>query len=232
MTLKLQAKARGTSKAEKNKIRKMGLIPAVLYGHGIKNQNLALTKSVFEKLYREAGESTIIEIDLEGKPPVSTLIQDVSRHPTTGEILHVDLYQIRMDEKITHDVPLNYTGESKAIKELGGILVKNLANLSVRCLPADLPSEINVDISVLVDFESRILVGEIQLPKGVELLTKTEEVLAVVEPPRSEEEIKALDEKIEENVEAVAKVEKEVKGEEPEAEGAEAPKAEAKPEKK
>ncbi|MFA6587525.1 MAG: 50S ribosomal protein L25 [Patescibacteria group bacterium] len=232
MTLKLQAKIRTANKTEKIKIRKSGLIPAVLYGHGIKNQNLSVEKKVFEKIYREAGESTIIETEIEGQHPVKALIQDVTRHPTTGDILHVDFYQIRMDEKITHDIPLSFVGESKAVKELGGILVKNLSTLSIRCLPADLPSELTVDISILLDFESRITVAELIAPKGVEILAKPEEVLAVVEPPRSEEELKALDEKVEEKIEEVEKVEKEKKEEEPEVEGTEKPKAETKPEKK
>lgn len=209
MTLQLQLIARNTTKADKKKLRTTGFIPAVLYGHGTDNQNVAVKKSDFEKVYKAAGESTIISVTKDKKPAVNALIQDVDRHPTSGQILHVDLFQVRMDEKITHDVPLHYIGESKAIKELGGILVKNIDNLTVQCLPADLPSELVVDLTMLADFESRITVSDIKLPKGVEFQAKPDEVVVLVEPPRTEEELKALDEKVEENVETVEKVEKE-----------------------
>lgn len=232
MNFSLQAKLRETGKKARKTLRQDGMVPAVLYGHGIKNQNLSLVKKAFEKIYHQTGESTIIDVEVEGGKTAKALIQEIDRHPTTGDILHVDLYQIRMDEKIIHDVPLNYIGESKAVKEMGGILVKNLSTLSIRCLPGDLPSDIQVDISPLTDFDAHIIIADIKAPKGVEILAKPEEVLALVEPPRSEEELKALDEKVEENVEAVAKVEKEKKEEEVEAAAPEAPKAEAKPDKK
>lgn len=222
-TLQLQANSRTTQKKEREQLRANGQIPAVLYGHGITNLTLALPKVVFEKTYQQAGESTLIDIVVDGKAPVKALIQDVDRHPTSGEILHVDLYQVRMDEKISNDVPVVYVGESAAVKALGGILVKNIASLPIRCLPADLPSEIQVDIAPLENFESRITVADLTIPAGVEVLAKPEDVVAVVEPPRSEEELKALDEKVEVNVEAVGKVEKEKKPDE-DAEG-EAPAA-------
>lgn len=213
-TLQLPATSRTTSKTEREKIRASGQIPGVLYGHGIANLNLALPKVAFEKTYQQAGESTLIDVLVDGKNAVKALIQDVDRHPLSGDILHVDLYQVRMDEKISNDVPVVYVGESAAVKALGGILVKNIASLPIRCLPADLPHDIQVDISQLENFESRITVADLTIPAGVEVLAKPEDVVAVVEPPRSEEELKALDDKVEVNVDAVGKVEKEKKPEE------------------
>ncbi|MEK7570604.1 MAG: 50S ribosomal protein L25 [Patescibacteria group bacterium] len=212
--LQLQATSRATSKTEREKLRATGQIPCILYGHGITNLTLALPKGVFEKTYQQAGESTLIDVVVDGKNAVKALIQDVDRHPLSGDILHVDLYQVRMDEKISNDVPVVYVGESAAVKALGGILVKNLANLPIRCLPADLPHDIQVDIAALENFESRITVADLTIPAGVEVLAKPEDVVAVVEPPRSEEELKALDDKVEVNVDAVGKVEKEKKPDE------------------
>ncbi len=207
MTLQLQAAPRETGKRQRSKLRTDDLIPAVVYGHGIANQNVAVPRATFEKVYQQAGESTLVDLVVDKAKGVAVLIQDVDRHPTSGLPLHVDFYQVRMDEKITNDVPLVFTGESKAMKELGGILVKNANTLKVKCLPKDLPSEITVDISALVDFEARIAVTDIAIPAGVEVLAKPDEIVAIVEPPRSEEELKALDEKVEENVESVEKVE-------------------------
>ncbi|MEK7632082.1 MAG: 50S ribosomal protein L25 [Patescibacteria group bacterium] len=231
-TLQLQAASRTTSKTERAKLRTAGNIPAVLYGHGIANLTLALPKVIFEKTYLQAGESTLIDVVVDGKAPVKALIQDVDRHPITGDILHVDFYQVRMDEKITNDVPVVFAGESPAVKALGGILVKNLTALPIRCLPADLPSAIEVDIRALENFESRITVADLAIPAGVEVLAKPEDVVAIVEPPRSEEELKALDEKVEVNVEAVGKVEKEKKPDEDAEAEAAAPAAEKTSEKK
>ncbi len=226
MTLSITAQPRTASKSERTRVRKADHIPAVVYGHGIASQTVTVPRSDFEKVFREAGESTLVTLTLQGSAPVQTLIQDVHRHPTLGTIQHVDFYQVRMDEKISNDVPLVFTGESKAMKELGGILVKNIDAIKITCLPADLPSELSVDISRLENFESRITVADISLPKGVTLETKPEEIVAVVEAPRTEDELKALDEKVEENVEAVEKVEKpaETEGEDAAA-GAEAPPA-------
>ncbi|MEK7640089.1 MAG: 50S ribosomal protein L25 [Patescibacteria group bacterium] len=218
MNLQLTATPRAISKQERASLRKVDMIPAVVYGHGITNENVAIPRPLFEKAYLTAGESTLITLDVTGKKPVQVLIQDVDRHPTTGAILHVDFYQVRMDEEITNDVPLAYTGESAAVKALGGILVKNHSTLKVKCLPADLPHEIIVDISVLVDFASRITVADINIPSKVQVLAKPEDIIAVVEPPRTEEELKALDEKVEENVEAVEKVVAEKKPDEDAAE--------------
>ena len=211
MNLQLTASPRGTSKQERATIRNAGNIPAILYGHGITNQTLAIPRASFEKVYHQAGESTLLDLKLDNAKSVKALIQDVDRHPTTGAILHVDFYQVKMDEEITNDVPLIFTGESKAVKELGGVMVKNMDHLKVRCLPSNLPHEIIVDIESLVDFEAHITVADVHLPSGVEAFAKSDEIIALVEPPRSEEELKALDEKVEENVDAVAKVEKEKK---------------------
>ncbi len=213
MNLQLTATPRSISKKERASLRSNDMIPAVVYGHGMANENVAVPRPLFEKAYQEAGESTIMTLGITGKQPVQVLIQDVDRHPTSGAILHVDFYQVRMDEAITNDVPLVYVGESAAVKALGGILVKNHSTLKVKCLPADLPHEISVDLSALVDFESRITVADIAIPPRVEVLVKPEDIVAVVEPPRSEEELKALDEKVEENVEAVQKVVAEEKSE-------------------
>lgn len=224
MNLQLTATPRSISKQERASLRQADMIPAVVYGHGITNENVAVPRPLFEKAYQTAGESTLISLDVAGQKPVQVLIQDVDRHPTSGAILHVDFYQVRMDEEIMNDVPLVYIGESPAVKALGGILVKNHSTLRVKCLPANLPHEISVDISALVDFESRLTVADVAVPANVQVLAKLEDIVAVVEPPRSEEELKALDEKVEENVEAVEKVVEEKKPDEEAVEEGAAPK--------
>ncbi|MEK7135055.1 MAG: 50S ribosomal protein L25, partial [Patescibacteria group bacterium] len=147
----------------------------------------------------------------------NVLIHDVSRDPTTEEISHVDFYEVNMEEKITTKVSLVFVGEAPAVSDLSGILVKAKQELEIRALPADLPHQIEVDISQLKTFDDNILVKDIKLPKNVEILENIETSVATVIPPRSEAELEALKGEIEEKVGEV-KVEAEEKAKEREGE--------------
>ncbi len=189
-------------------LRTQGQIPAVVYGHGTENTNISIAYVPFEKLYKEAGESSLIDLSIEGKPLVKVLVHGIQRDPSSYRFTHVDFYQVRMDEKLHTTIPLKFVGESKAMKELGGILVKSMDELEVRCLPADLVHEIEVDIAALQTFEDMISVGDIKLPKGIEVMNELEAGIATVSEPISQEELDALDTKVEENIDAVKVEEK------------------------
>lgn len=173
------------------KLRSANQIPATLYGRGLTSANLTLDYVPFEKLYHRAGESSLVDLNLEGVSPTKVLIQDIQFHPLTGRITHVDLRQVKMDEKIKTDIKLNFVGEAPAIKELGGIFVKSFSLVPVECLAGDLVGEINVDISSLKEFGDVIHVKDIVPPPGVKILAHEADVIATVIPPRSEEELKA-----------------------------------------
>lgn len=221
MTETTQPVLQATTRQEKGKkvviLRKAGLIPAILYGHGVKNLDLAVGYQAFETVYRQTGSSSLIDLQIKGHKPVKTLIQAIQHDPVTGRYLHVDFHQVKMTEKIHAEVNLTFVGESKAVKELGGILVKNVTTLKVECLPEDLVHEIDVDISVLQAFDDIIRVKDLRVPTGIAIKEKDDEVVANVQPPRSEEELKSLEEKPEEKVEEVEKVERKKKEEEGEA---------------
>ncbi|KKT17065.1 MAG: ribosomal 5S rRNA E-loop binding protein Ctc/L25/TL5, large subunit ribosomal protein L25, partial [Parcubacteria group bacterium GW2011_GWC1_43_61] len=119
-------------------------------------------------------------------------------------ITHVDFYEVRMDEKITANIPLVFIGDAPAVSDLGGTLVKAMQGLEVRALPTDLPHQIEVNISQIRTFDDNILVGDIKLPKGVEILENQETSVAAVAPPRSEAEMETLSGQVEEKVEEVA----------------------------
>lgn len=194
----------------KNKqIRKQGLIPAILYGHRVKNLLLAVEANQFAKVYRQAGESSLIKLKIDGKERV-VLIYQVARQPVTDQPIHIDFYQVKMDEPITTEVPLVFIGQSAAVKELNGVLVKNLQSLEIKALPADLPHEIEVDISCLKNFDDNVYIKDLKLPKGVESEVQPEEVVVSVIPPRTQAELEKLEEAPEESVEEV-----QVEGEEP-----------------
>jgi large subunit ribosomal protein L25 len=120
-----------------------------------------------------------------------------------------------MTEKINAEVNLNFVGESKAVKELGGILVKNLTAIKIECLPVDLIHEIDVDISPLQTFDDAIRVKHLKLPEAITINEKEDEVIVSVQPPRSEEELKSLEEKVEEKVEEIGQVEEKKEEEAP-----------------
>ena len=178
-------------------LRADGKIPGVIYGHGIKPTNITLDLAAFKRVYNAAGESTLIDLTIEGSQPVKALIQDVQRDPIKDQFIHVDLHQIRMDEKLHVHVELKFIGEAPAVKELSAILVTPLSSIEVKCLPKDLVHQIEVDLSSLKQFNDAIHIANITIPAGLEVLNAPDEVVALVQEPRKEEELEKLDEKVE-----------------------------------
>jgi large subunit ribosomal protein L25 len=208
-TITLSVKKRET---ETRKEPENGLIPAVLYGKGFENQTLWVDSKQFDKIYKEAGESSIIDLaisDKKSKKTEKVLIYELQSDPVTDEIVHVDFYRVKMDEVIETDVGLKFVGEAPAVKELGGVLVRNLDEVEVKCLPLDLPKEIEVDISVLKTFEDYIYIKDLNVSDKVEINVDAETVVALVSPPRSQEEIDELETEVEADVSQVEGMEEE-----------------------
>lgn len=182
--LQLQAKARDVQSATANNVRSEGFIPAVLYGRNIPNVHLTVSQGEFEKLFRKAGESTIVELKTDDGKTHNVLIQAIQKHYLTSIITHVDFYEVSMTEKLTATVPLEFVGESDAVKILGGTLLKVIDEIEVECLPGDLPHNLEIDISVLKTFDDSILVKDIKLPKGVVVTSDPEETVANTQAPR------------------------------------------------
>ncbi len=206
--LELNAKVRETLGKKVKSLRKQGIIPAVFYGAKTKSVPLGVDYNEFEKIYEIGGESTIIKLKIgppAGGESKNVLIYDVVKDPVTDKFIHIDFYQVRMDKLITTEVPLVFEGESSAVEADDGVLIKNATNVEVEALPADLPHEIKVDISTLKTFEDSIYIKDLKVPERVKVLAESEEVVASVAPPRSEEELAELEEKIEEEVEGVEK---------------------------
>ncbi|HAI73838.1 MAG TPA: 50S ribosomal protein L25 [Candidatus Moranbacteria bacterium] len=213
----LEAKARKELGRKTNKGRKEGLIPAVVYGRGIDAKNIWVKLLDFKRLIKKSGESTVIDLKIDGKDDRNVLIYETQKDPVRDNYTHIDFFQVRMDEEIETEVELEYVGEAPAVKELGGVLVKNIDAIEVKCLPADLPSGIEVDISSLKTFEDRICIKDLKISSKVEVSIEPETVVALVAPPRSEEEMSQLEQKVEADVTKVEGVVKEtapVEGEE------------------
>lgn len=211
--LTLEAKSRTVKGKQVKTLRTAGVVPAVVYGHGIPSRDISVDFRVFEKVVRQAGESTLIDLSIDGAAPVKVLVHDVQHHPLKDTIIHADLRQVRMDEKLEANVALKFVNEAPAVKAFGAILVKNLTFISVRCLPGDLVHEIEVDLSSLKNFEERISVGDITAPNGVEFMNGKEELIVLAAQPISEEELAALDTKPEADVAEVKVATEEKKAE-------------------
>jgi large subunit ribosomal protein L25 len=197
-------------------VRASGQVPAVIYGRDMKNESITVDGREMEKAFAQAGGSKLIALKVGTAPLRNVLIHDVQTGALRGELRHVDFYAVRMNEKLTAEVPLHFVGESNAVYQGEGTLVKPLEMVEVECLPADLPEAIEVDISVLSDFEATITLGDLKLPKGVDLVDSDDlnQLVAKVEPPRSEAEMAELEEAVSEELpEAVAEDQTAVKEE-------------------
>lgn len=181
-----------TGKANRH-LRIEGKTPAVVYGHGLSSQVVAADSRLLEKLYTQAGGNKIVELKVGTDKVHNALIHQIQRDVVNGQIIHADFYIVKMNEKIKTSIPLHITGESTAVYQQEGTLVRPLESVEVEALPGNLPEHLEVDISVLDDFDKTITVGDLKAPSGVEILTPPEELIAKVEPPRSEEDMEDLD---------------------------------------
>lgn len=169
-------------------LRRQNKVIGVLYGFKVENTPIECMEKEFHKVYVQAGESTIVDLQLE-KKSIPVLIHDIAFDPITGQYTHVDFLALDLTKEVTTHVPLTLTGESSGVKELGGVLVRNRDTLTVRCLPKNLPHAIEVDISSLQNFHDSITVSALRIPANVKIEEKPDEIIASLIPPRKEEEV-------------------------------------------
>lgn len=225
--LVLSASRRAETGKKVKAIRRQGILPVVMYGHGLQSRSLAVPKKFFEKVYRQAGKSTLVDVAIDRNKPVKVLIHDVQTDPVTDEPLHADLYQVNLTEKVQTEVPIKLVGESAAVKESEGNLITQKASVKVEALPQDLPHEIEADLSKLATFDDILKVADLHIPQNVAILDNLEEVVVIVTAPKTEKELETeLAEPVAETekaqiaeIEATAEAEKAAK--EAAAEGAE-----------
>lgn len=191
MTITLTAEKREAGKT--GALRRAGKIPAVVYGRSQEAVSIAIDAKAFRKVLEEAGESTIIELKgLDADHNV--MIKSVEYDTLSDQPLHADLYAVERGQKVTVAVPIEFEGESPAVKTLGGMLVKVMHEIEVEGDPRNLPHELTVDVSVLATLEDKITVGDLKLPQGVTTDHEPEEVVALIDVAKEEvEETAPLD---------------------------------------
>lgn len=218
MAIAISAQKRMTGDAEK--VRAQGMLPGVVYGAGMEPITVAVEKATFEKMYAEAGESTLIDFSVDGGESVKVLVQAIQYNPLNESPIHVDFRQINMNVEMTAMIELEFVGESQAVKE-GGTLLTQMDSVEITCLPKYLVTSVQVDLSALKTFDDAIHVKDLKFPEGIVATEDGEAVVAKVSSPLTEEELKAMEEStVPASLEQI-EVEKKGKKDEEAAEGAE-----------
>lgn len=182
-------------------LRRQGLTPANLYGHNIKSTALQVDTIQLKHTLAKAGKSSLVALKVDSeKRPKMVIIRDIQREPLTGGLLHVDLFQVEMEEKIKIEVSLLFVGEAPAIRDRGGILVQNMNSVEVECLPANMPHNIEVDLSVLQEIDQAVHVKDLSVDEGVTILTDPEQ--SIVQIARSKVEVEIAEELVAAEAEA------------------------------
>lgn len=167
-------------------LRRNGVTPANVYGHKLDSASVQAETVELTHLLRKLTKNAIIDLSIEGEPKARTVVvREVDRHPVTDQILHVDFFQVSMTEKMKADVRVVLTGVSPAVDTFGGVLLQTLDTVAVEALPADIPTEFEIDVSRLTELEMSVHVRDLHVDAGkVTIHTDPDVVLARVATPR------------------------------------------------
>lgn len=187
--LKVNAGLREVGKKGINRrLRREGLIPAILYGQGEKPLTISVQAKEFTTMIKKAGLNALIELVIEGdkkKTPLVVMLKDYQTDPFRQILTHIDLLKINLQEKVTVKIPLKMTGKAVGVTK-GGLVEQTRRELEVKCLPGNIPEEIEIDISAL-DMGDSLHLKDIHLPEGVESVVEAESVLVSIVAPKEEE---------------------------------------------
>ncbi|MBN1994263.1 MAG: 50S ribosomal protein L25 [Anaerolineae bacterium] len=187
-SLELKAEVREISGSHVKHLRRDGLVPAVLYGRDTAATLLQIEAKALGKVLKEAGTHQLISLQVGKHKPLMTLARDIQRDIIKHHYLHVDFYAVKMDEKVTAQVPLILEGIAPAVKEKGGVLTQGLDEIEIECLPSDLLSAISVNIDGLTEYNETLTVADLVVPSSVTILSDPDSMVVKIEPPRLEEE--------------------------------------------
>lgn len=183
----IEARARATSgKGAARALRRSGRVPGVIYGHNRAAESVELDAKALERALLGISSSAVVDVTLDGKAPVKALIREVQRHPLRRtDILHIDLYEVRADEKVRVTVPVHLTGTAEGVRTHGAVLDWSLHTLDIECFPQDIPEHIELDVTDL-GVGQALHVGDVTLPK-LRILNAPELAIASVMHARVEE---------------------------------------------
>jgi large subunit ribosomal protein L25 len=178
-------------------LRHQGVTPVHLFGHGIESLALQCETAQLKQVLAKAGRTKLIDLKLDREKPRKAVVREVQRSPKTSELLHVDFYQVRMEEKIRVEVPIVLTGEAPALKLKENMLEQYLTDLTVECFPDEIPADIELDLSPLAEIDDVIRVKDIHLGEKITVLHEPEAtVVRISERPVEEVEEEVVEEEV------------------------------------
>ena len=203
--LTIQATKRDILGKKTRFLRRQGITPTHLFGHGLESLHLQCDTAELKRIIAQAGTTRLIALEIDAdKQPRSVFIREIQRDEIKEQLLHVDFYQVRKSEKIKSDIPIVLVGEAPAMQLKGRMLTHTLTNLSIECLPDKLPPQIEVDLSPLEEIEQAIYVRDITLSPDITVFTDPDQMVVKVIEARVVEEVVAEVEEEAEEVEAAA----------------------------
>ena len=215
--MQLNATLRQKLGKRSRRILREGKLPAIVYGHNTEATPITLDKLEFQKVFVKSGRTHLVDLAIDGRTE-KVLVRDIQNHPRRLGPIHVDLYQVNLQEKIEVEVPVHLTGESAPVKQGDGDILQPLHSIRVDCLPSDIPEAFVVDISALEEIDMELRVKDLTVPKGVTVLEDPDELVVKIVHKRElkvEEEVPAAEAAVPAEGEAAAE------GEAPAAEEAE-----------
>ena len=184
MAVKLSVHPRDITGKKVKQLRREGMIPAILFGHGIESREVSVPMIEFARVQHRISSSTLIDLVPDGGASTKALLHHVQQDPRTNKPIHLELLEVRMDEKIKVEVSIHVDGTSPAVSQLGGTLVVAHSTVEIRTSPDHLMSSLHVDVSRIETFDDHVTAGDLDIPEGVELLTSPDIILISVTPPR------------------------------------------------
>jgi large subunit ribosomal protein L25 len=187
-TVSLRAQTRATNgKGAARALRRSGFVPAVIYGHGREPESVQVDAPALGRMLTGiAATSTLLDVTIDDRQPVKALIREIQRHPLRADnILHLDLYEVKADEQISVEVAVHLQGVPEGVRVHGGVLDQVLYSLTLRCLPADIPAAVDVDVSGLQIGQS-LHVSDLTVPNA-EIENDGDQTICVLAAPRTEE---------------------------------------------
>ncbi len=167
-----------------SRLRRQGIIPGNIFGGGKESVPIQLDGHTFERFLATHGATTVLSLQIAGGPAETTVVRHVQHEPVTGRIEHVDSQHVEMSQPMKARIPIRLRGVSPAVKTFDGVLLHLLDTVEVEALPANLPDAVEADISGLEELKATLHVRDLEIPRGVTVLTDVDETIVKVEPPR------------------------------------------------
>ena len=194
--MQLKAATRDLLGKRSRRLHGEGKLAAVVYGHNTKPTPLVLERLEFQKVFLKSGRTHLVDLIVDGGRTEKVLVREIQTHPRRLGPIHVDFYQVNLEEKIEVEVPVHLVGESAAVKRGDADILQPIHAVRVECLPSDIPESFAVDLTPLEEIESEIRISDLKLPKGVTVLIDPEELVVKIIKKREmkvEEEVPAAE---------------------------------------